>query len=149
MAETDLSPITLTVGDLCKQALKECGYLGLGMNPLAEDINDAWVRLQWLIQQWAEQRWHVYHNVTYVVEATGQITPYTVGPSGGPGGAPQIVTGTYGQTVRPNRVESMFFRQLISVPNGPVDFPLRMLQSMEDYNLITLKSLTNFSLVGF
>lgn len=150
MADSALSPISTTVGDLLKQALKESGYLGLGMRPLAEDITDAQIRLQWMLQQWERDRWLVYHNVTYVVAADGRNTPYTIGPTGGPGGTPDISIGTYGFSTRPNRLESAFFRQLVNpTPNGPVDFPLRLLNSMEDYNLIYLKGLTNFALVAF
>lgn len=149
MSDTALTPVATTVGDLLKQALKDCGYLGLGMAPLTEDMTDAQVRLQWMLQKWERQRWAIYHLVTYVVNSTGQNTPYTVGPSGGPSGVPQISVGAYGFVARPNRIESAFFRQLISVPNGPVDFPLRLLSSMEDYNLITLKGLVNFSLTCF
>ena len=142
------SPIQTTWGDLAQQALRESGYLGLGMNPLAEDLNEALARCQWMLQQWERQRWLIYHLVTYEIQSTGQNTPYTIGPTGG-AIAPQLSVGPLGAATRPNRLESAFFRQLVNVPNGPVDYKLKLLPSFEDYNEIALKGLTNFSLVAF
>ncbi len=53
-------PLNTTLGDLCNQALKDSGYLGIGQTALAEDINDAWTRMQWLLQEWERRRWMVY-----------------------------------------------------------------------------------------
>ena len=74
---SQLDPTKTTVGDICTAALKECGAIGVGQTPLAEDINDAWARLQWMIQQWERKRYLVYHLVTLSVVSTGAQT-YTV-----------------------------------------------------------------------
>ncbi len=142
-----LNPQQTTIGDLITAALKDAGALGIGQMPSAEDANDAWARLQWMLQQWAVARWMVYHLVTEVVTSTGQVTPYTVGPGGQ--FASVLPNGQPGVASRPNRIESAFFRQLINVPNGPVDWPLKLLPSFVDYNKIALKGLTTFSLVAF
>lgn len=143
------SVVQTTWLDLVTQALKDCGYLGVGMNPLAEDVNEAFARLQWMLSQWERQRWLVYHNVTYTLASTGQITPYSIGPTGG-GFAPQISVGAYGQSARPNRLESGVFRQLYGSPSPPIDWPLAPCESMEDYNeKIRIKNLTNFALWYF
>lgn len=78
---SQLDPQTTTVGDLCLAALKDCGYLGVGQTALAEDITDAWARLQWMLQQWQQKRFLVYHLVDYAMVATGQEV-YTFGPGG-------------------------------------------------------------------
>lgn len=143
------NPTTTTWGDLLKAALQDSGALGIGMLPLAEDLSFASDRGMWLLQQWERKRWLVYHLVTYTVNATGQNTPYTIGPTSANGPAPQISVGAEGLTSRPNRLEYAFFRQLVLTPNGPVDYPLKLLAAMEDYNAIRMKGLTNFSLMAF
>lgn len=135
--------------DLVTQALKDCGYLGVGMNPLAEDVNEAFARLQWMLSSWERQRYLVYHLVTYVLPSTGQITPYSIGPTSA-ALTPQISVGAYGQSARPNRLESGVFRQLFTPSSQPIDWPLAPLGSMEDYNeKVRIKNLTNFGLWYF
>lgn len=160
------NPIATTWGDLLTAALRDSGALGIGMIPLNEDLMEASSRGMWLLQQWERKRWLIYHLRTFIIPSTGQgigpdgnPQPYTIGP-GNSGDfnndfnndfatAPQFSIGLTGFTTRPNRLESAFFRQLINAPNGPVDWPLRLLPAMEDYNKIRLKGLTNFSLVCY
>ena len=141
-------PTATTWGDLATEALREAGYLGIGTIPLAEDLNEAIARAQWMVQQWERQRWLIFHLVTYLVQSDGRNTPYSIGPTG-PGQVPDLSVGPVGVTSRPNRLESAFFRQLVNVPNGPVDYNLKLLPSFEDYNQIALKKLTNFQLCVF
>lgn len=138
-----LNPNATTVNDICLEALRDAGAVGVGVSPNAEMITHAWSRLQWLLQQWERERYLIYHLVTYVVQSTGQVVPYTVGAGG------QVNLGTAGLVARPNRIESAFFRQLVASPNGPIDYPLGLLPSMEDYNRIALKGLTSFTLIAF
>lgn len=49
-----------------------------------------------------------------------------------------------GGSVRPAKVESAFLRQIQIASPNQVDYPMEILQSMEDYNKIALKSLTSF-----
>lgn len=133
MAELD--PAATTIGDLCTAALRECGALGIGQSALANDLNDAWARAQWMLQQWERKRWLVYHLVTLSKTSTGAMS-YTVGPGG------DFDTGA--SSVRPARLESAFLRQIQTTPPNQIDYPLRILQSREDYNLIALKSLVSF-----
>jgi len=156
-----LEPQNTTMGDICKASLKECGAIGVGQTPLAEDINDAWARLQWMLMQWERKRWLVYYLVTISKVSTG-APYYTVGPGG------DFDTGP--KSMRPARLSSCFVRQLGSAPGpnlesiwdsgasvwdggasrwdlqpGPsgnqIDYWLEILDSKEDYNRITLKSL--------
>lgn len=78
---SQLDPQQTTVQDICLAALKECGQVGVGQTALAEDITDAWARLQWMLQQWQNKRWLVYHLVDYAIVATGAIS-YSFGPGG-------------------------------------------------------------------
>ena len=130
-----LDPVNTTVGDLCGAALTECGAVGVGQTPLAADLNNAQFRLQAMLQQWQIKRWLIYHLVTYSMVATGAES-YTIGPGG------QMDTGLGSQ--RPNRIESAFVRQIQNAAPNQVDYPLRILQSNEDYNKIRLKSLVSF-----
>ena len=233
---SELLPFNTSIGDLCTAALQECGRLGIGQVPNAEDTAKAWARAQWMLQQWERKRWLVYHLVTYSVVATGQQS-YTFGPGGeintnsapawyledldttasgvgyavgdvlhlvatppiGAGYTAAILTvtqvsgggsvlawdftepglytgplpqswtvGTHtgvgvgavfaypkwglstsriplsGGTVRPGKLESAFLRQIQNSQPNQVDYPMGILQSMEDYNKISLKSLQSF-----
>lgn len=135
MAQQD--PANTSVADICQAALKESGRLGLGQTALAEEINDAWTRLQWMLQQWERKRWLVYQLVTLSIVSTGAQS-YTIGPGG------DISTGTVGATVRPAKLESAFLRQLTQSQPNQIDYDLRILASMEDYNRIALKQLMSF-----
>lgn len=129
------NPANTTVGDLCKAALKEAGAIGVGQTPLADDVTDAWARIQWMLMQWERKRWMIYHLVNYAHVSTGAIS-YTIGPGG------DIDTGP--GSVRPAKISSAFTRQLQG-GQGPgslnVDYTLEILQSREDYDKITLKTL--------
>src|SRR5215467_1099701 len=127
----DVDPQNTTIGDLCKAALKECGAIGVGQTPLAEDVNDAWARLQWMLMQWEKKRWLVFHLKTYSKISTGAQS-YSVGPGG------DFDTGVHSN--RPAKVSSAFVRQQFQTGNA-IDYQLEILQSMEDYNWITIKGL--------
>lgn len=142
-----LTPTATTVDDLCKEALKEAGVVGVGQTAKAEDIVDTWTRLQWMLQQWQVKRFMVYHLITIVWTSTGAQS-YTIGPGGSFNAdfnADFSTSATGGILAnRPDKIESAFARQL-NAPGGiPVDFPLELLQSFEDYNRIALKGLTSF-----
>lgn len=131
-----LIPNQITVRDICIQALKDCGAFGVGQTPLAEDITDAWFRLQTMLEMWNRKRWLVYHLKTILCTSTGAQT-YTVGPGG------DFDTGV-GST-RPDKLENgNFLRQLTQSQPNQIDYPLELLQSMEDYNHIALKQLKSF-----
>ena len=102
-----LEPQSTTLGDVCRASLKECGAIGVGQTPLAEDINDAWARLQWMLMQWERKRWLIYHLVTLSTVSTG-ARYYTVGPGG------DLDTGQ--NTMRPARLASCFVRQINASP---------------------------------
>lgn len=149
-------PGKTTIGDLLNSSLEEAGVIGTGQQAGASEMNVAWSRCQWMLQQWERKRWLVYHLVTYGVTSTGARS-YTVGPNGDintdVAGSPwnaqfnsQFGAGVASPPVsaRPDRIESAFLRQITQSQPNQIDYPLRILQSMEDYNRIALKSLVSF-----
>jgi hypothetical protein len=116
--------------DIIKLALKQVGVLGVGQTALDEDFNDAFMHLNMMISQWARKRWLVWHLVNYSKVSTGALS-YTVGPGG-----------DFDIPSRPDRLEAAFVRQL-NPSSNQVDYPLRLIQSRETYNDISLKSLVS------
>ena len=130
-----LDPTNTTAGDVVLASLKLAGVIGTGQSASAEDTNDVWALLQWMLQEWERKRWLVYCLNTFNIISTGAQT-YTLGPGGA------IDTGA--GTVRPDKIESAFVRQLqLATPNQP-DWPLKIWQAKEDYNRVALKNLTSF-----
>lgn len=121
-----------TCNEIVRQALKKAGVLGVGQNPRAEDMNDAFQDLNDMIGTWARNRWLIWHLVTLEKASTG-AQYYTVGPGG-----------DYDISVRPDRLEDAYFRQLVQSQPNQIDYPLEILESREDYNKIALKQLTSF-----
>lgn len=117
--------------DIITLALKSSGVLGIGQTASAEDMNDSFTLLNFMLAQWNRKRWLVYHLVTYSVQCTGALN-YSVGP----GGDINIP--------RPDRLESAFFRQNIPSEPNQIDYVLEIIESMETYNLIALKQLGSF-----
>ena len=120
-----------TPQQLINLALKKIGVLAAGQTPLADDITDAFAELNLMLAEWNSQRWMVYHLITQSIASTGAQS-YTIGP-----GADISVP------LRPNNIESAFFRQNNITPLSP-DYPLQIVAAREDYNRLRLKSLTAF-----
>lgn len=120
-----------TPQELVTLALKKTGVLAAGQTPGAEDISDAFLELNFMLAEWNRQRWMVYHLVTQSFVSTGAQS-YTVGPGM-----------NFSFPIRPDKIESAFFRQTNVAPLEP-DYPLQLVAAMEDYNRIRLKSLQTF-----
>jgi hypothetical protein len=136
-----LEPLNTSVRDVCSQALKEAGVTGQGQEPSANDLIEAQARLQWMLQGWQRKRWVVYANTTYIANSTGARI-YTVGPGGDfdtSAGEPATVT-----VSRPDKIESGFLRQITQSQPNQIDYPLKLMQALEDYNRIALKGLVSF-----
>jgi hypothetical protein len=121
-----------TVRDLLNLALFDAGIIGQGQQANQPDINFAFIRLNAMLDEWALQRWLVWHTVDVSKVSTGAQS-YTVGP-----------TGDFNVTFAPDRLEAAFFRQLVQSSPNQIDYPLRVLQAREDYNNIALKQLASF-----
>lgn len=125
-------PADVTPGDIVDLSLRDAGIIGVGQTALAEDANRALTRLNWMLDQWAYERWFVYHLVTLGVVSTGAQT-YDIG-----NGATAFPV-----DVRPDRLEAAFLRQT-NTGSLQVDYPLQLIQARETYNNISLKSLVSF-----
>ena len=123
-------PLT-TPRDLISFALRATGVLGVGQSALAEDYQDGFDALNAMIAEWTRERWLVYHLIDVSKVSTGAQS-YTVG-----------IGGDF-NTPRTDRLEAAFFRQIISSQVNEVDYPLRLIDSREDYNEIALKTLTSW-----
>jgi hypothetical protein len=119
-----------TAGDLISLALRTAGILGQGQTAAAEDMSDGLSLLNMMLAQWQRKRWLVWSLVDTAVISTGAAS-YNVGP-----GQPFNIA-------RPDRIDAAFVRLLGTSPN-PVDYPLAMIGSREDYAAIALKSLSTF-----
>lgn len=128
------------MGDLVQAALRRCGWTGQGQTPNAEDLQEGWFYLQNILSQWQRKRWMVYALLDQSIVSTGAIS-YTIGPGG------QIDTGPNSQ--RPTRLEAAYLRQINIAGSTPVDYPMTILQSREDYSRIRLKNLTSFAQYAF
>lgn len=115
------------VQQLIENMLVDAGITGID-EPIEQPIIDrAFRQLNWLLAQWARKRWLVYRIQDYSFTCTGATT-YSVGK----GGAVEI-------NPRPDRLEYAFLRFLNS--NTPVDIPVDIIQSHEDYARITVKEI--------
>ncbi len=121
-----------TPSDIILQALKKAGVIGSGQPASAEDFNDAFLDLNDMMAQWLRERWLVWDLRTVSFVSTGAQS-YTIG------------TGGNFNVARPDRIESAYLRQLNNTSINYVDYPLEILESREDYNKISLKTLGTFS----
>lgn len=122
-----------TVRDLITLQLKDAGIVGVGQTPLEEDMNDAFIRLNQMIGQWATKKFFMWHLNEYSLTSTG-ATQYTVGPGM-----------DFDTNSIPNVLDSAFLRQTIPTNPNQVDWTLTVLYAIEDYNRIALKQLTSFT----
>lgn len=115
-------------GQLLTNALQDAGVVGLDESIEPEMLNRAFRQVNWLLAQWARKRWLVYAIQDYSFVCTGAQT-YSVG---------------LGQTVninpRPDRLEYAFLRFLGQSPT-PVDIPIKIIASHENYAQITVKTI--------
>lgn len=115
------------VQQLIENMLVDAGITGIDESIEQPIIDRAFRQLNWLLAQWARKRWLVYRIQDYSFTCTGAQT-YSVGR----GGAVDI-------NPRPDRLEYAFLRFLNS--NTPVDIPVDIIQSHEDYARITVKEI--------
>lgn len=118
------------VQTLLENMLVDAGITGIDEAIEQPVLNRAFRQVNWLLAQWARKRWLCYRIQDYGFVSTGALN-YTVGNG-------QIVN----INPRPDRLEYAFLRFLAGVPSGnlPVDIPLSIIQSHEDYSRITVKT---------
>ena len=129
-------------------AQRAAGILGVGQTALPQDMTDTTQLLVLMLQQWRQKRWLVFRldNVMFPIEV-GKPS-YQVGPASPPGISPPppppdvITAGNY----RPANIQSCYLRQDVgSGPNSyPIDFPMRILGSRQEFDAIALKNLSSW-----
>lgn len=123
----------LTVNDVVTAALKRSGILGLGQTMDGSDILDAQNDLADMLAQWNVKTWLTFDKLDVGFVSTGiSAVGYTVGPGG-----------NFNVTPRPDRIEAAYVRQIVNA-GQPVDQPLRVISSREDYSRVALKQLISF-----
>jgi hypothetical protein len=123
--------------DIITFALKKAGVLGVGRNASAQDNTDALADLNDMIAEWNTQRWMTWDLLVPGFVSDGRTTPYTIGPGA-----------NYNVSRRPDRLESGFLRQLVQTGLS-VDTPIDIIPAGEEYDRLSLKSLTSFTLYAF
>jgi len=122
-----------TVNDVIIAAFRKSGVLGLGQTLDGSDVLDGQNDLSDMLAQWNVKTWLVFERLDTGFVSDGRFTPYTVGPGG-----------NFSLTPRPDRIEAAYLRILSSTPGQPVDQPLRIIPSREEYSNIALKQLVAF-----
>lgn len=120
-----------TVRDLLTLCLKDAGVLGVGQTANAEDMNDALYQLNIMLAEWTRKRWLVWNLFATSVTSTGAQS-YTVGPGGD------------FSIARVAGLEDAYMRLLNPGGQNQVDYPLEMINAREDYDRISLKSLSSW-----
>jgi hypothetical protein len=126
-----------TALDLANLCLFDAGVVGTGQAASGQDSALFLTRLNFLLAQWQDERWLVYHTVDTSKLATGAQS-YTVGPGG-----------DFNVTAAPDRLEAAFIRQTVQSQPNQIDYPVEVLQAREDYNRIALKKMQSFPEVVF
>ncbi len=126
---------TYTARVMIEDALNGAGLLGTGQNALTTEYASTLRMLNNMIGQWNRRRWLIWHLLDISLPMTG-AERYSIG-----------IGGDYDRP-RPDRLEAAYFRQFTNAPNH-IDYPLGILESMEDYSRIALKTLNSFANVIF
>lgn len=151
-----------TPTDIISLALLDSGVLGQGQTASAEDMNNGLTRLNYMMAGWNRKRWLLYNLVDTLIPSTGAVF-YTVGVGGDFNiGRPdkledgnflrQGSAGTEDETLETSGSDDLETSDDDSLfvgagtPSGqlPVDYPLTLVQSHEDYNRIRLKTMGTF-----
>jgi hypothetical protein len=132
----------MLVQDLIGLSLRTAGVLGVGQTALPQDLADAQQMLTLLMQQWRQKRWLVFRLNTAMIPLVPGKPIYTVGPTPASGMVDIATDGKF----RPANIQSCYLRQEVgSGPNSsPIDFPLRILESRQQYDQISLKNLSSW-----
>jgi hypothetical protein len=75
------APNMTTARTIVTLALRDSGYLALGQQAPAQIVNEAFIRLNWILKQWNALRWMSWHLLDLVCPSSGQLY-FTIGPGG-------------------------------------------------------------------
>ena len=131
-------------------AQRASGLLGVGQTALPQDMTDAQNFLTLMMMQWRQKRWLVFRLDSVDWDITSGQGTYTIGPATTPGISPApappdvVVNGNY----RPANIQSAYLRLNAGLgqPSAsyPVDFPVTILESRQQYDAIRLKALQSW-----
>lgn len=111
-----------TAADIITLSLKDIGVLGESETASAELAADALTTLNQMLAMWQVDNLYVYAQTATTFTATGALS-YTVG-----------ATGTVA-IARPASIDSMYYN------DGSLDLPVELMDTFEDYQDITTKTL--------
>jgi len=135
-----------TAREFVTLAMKEAGVIGVGQTPLAEDINDCFTLLTRMLNFWQKKRWLVPNLIDVSAVGNGAISNL-IGP------------GQHYNSLRPDKIQSAYFKQLTSSSGfssgfdsgfggsedtNTVSYFLNPIWSYEDYIKIGLKNLNSW-----
>src|SRR6266568_4197567 len=135
-----------TARDFVVLAMKEAGVTGVGQTPLSEDINDCFTLLTRMLNLWQKKRWLIPNLIDVSAPGNGQVSNL-IGP------------GQYYNSLRPDKIQAAYFKQLNSGggfssgfdagfnsqgASNDVSYFLTPIWSYEDYARIGLKNLNSW-----
>jgi hypothetical protein len=123
-----------TVQDIVTFAHQQNGVGANGQTLSAFDLASGLTWMQKTLSQWQRRRWLIWQLVDVAATATGALN-YTVG------------TGQSFNVPRPDRIEMAYARLLSGAL--PIDYPLSLLNSHEDYAALPIKQLSTFPAAAF
>lgn len=121
----------MTPLDLIHLSLKAANVTGIGQSPDFEDVNDCFILLQSMLQQWNRRRWLIPNMLDTGFVSTGADS-YTVG-----------IGGQF-PIERPDCIEGAYVRMLPVHGPSPVDINLEIIEAREDYASIACKTIKAF-----
>lgn len=117
-----------TVNDIIRLSAKNASVLGTGQTLNSADTNDLFRMFNAMLAQWTRKRWLTFHLMDTGIQSTGNPT-YSVG-IGGDFNIP-----------RTNQLNAAFVRLLPVPQGGPIDLPLQIIETYEEFSAITMKQI--------
>lgn len=109
----------MTVRDLIYGALKLLGVLGQGQTPSAQDLSDAFVILNLMLDEWSTENLIIFGKTSQTFTFISGQQVYTMGPSGN------------FNTARPIRIENALCQIPGSGAQSTIELPIRILNQDE------------------
>lgn len=128
--------VAVTGETVVKAALLKAGVTGKGRQPDAFDSQNALDDLNDMIASWNIQRWINWGLLDKGIVSTGAAS-YTIGPGG-----------DINMVRAPRNLKAGYVKQLVN-SGLPVNTPLEIIPSMEQYSRLSLPSLVSFPLYLF
>jgi hypothetical protein len=114
----------MTVLDIIKSSLRLLGVLAINEEASAEDAQDAFNVLNWMLGEWSNERLAIFRTLNEVFPITANVGTYTIG-------AAQTFN-----TTHPIKITSAFVR------DSSVDYQVEIIPN-DKWQAITQKSLTS------